>query len=556
MGVMLAADLRPLGPYVDARTKWDCECLRCGSKVAIAYMKVKGGQRGCRTCQASEARERLMFPADEALRIMRAARFTPSVPFPGAKKPWTGTCDVCGAERSPVLQNVMNGHRPCQKCAHAAQRKVKPDCRIDGCTKKAHAQGLCPTHYSRQRLRGTTADPEPRVPPSVKAVMAERPELAAQVESLVIPDVQKCSACGEIKPLTEFHRSSRRWNGVGSRCKPCASRIASQWGKDNADRVNAGARERWKRVTDEKRARRRADNRRHYARNAEEMRQRRRKYSAENPEYKRMAEQRRRARKLGNGVFDITRKDMERLLRGPCAACGSTDTITLDHVVPIVRGGRHSVGNLQPLCKPCNSSKGARLQIEWVVGADEVRSLEPRRCPACREQFTPLRIHQRLCTACLEARREKSPVRVKKQPEPLSAVCPRCSTQFAPRSRRQVYCTSDCAARAKALRNRRDGVARTSTRRSEPIPPAGPLMATCKQCGNTFEAKTRAKQFCSNTCRARAKYLQNNPTLPDDLAAVCPQCGVTFTRVRRKGIYCTPQCRHRAKKQRERERSA
>ena len=371
-----------------------------------------------------------------------------------------------------------------------------------------------------------------------------------------VPDVQKCSACGEVKPLAEFHRDSRRWIGVGSRCKPCASGIASRWGKDNADRVNSGARERWKSVSEEKRVRRRADHRRFYARNAQALRERGRRYQEQNPEYKRMSEQRRRARKLGNGVFDITRKDMERILRGPCAACGSNDTITLDHVVPISRGGRHSVGNLQPLCRPCNSSKGARLQIEWVIGANEVRTLEPRRCPACREQFTPLRIHQRLCTGCLGERREKSPIKAQRQPKPLSAVCPKCGVEFAPKSRRQVYCTPDCMAKAKALRNRKDGVDRSSARRGEPIPPAEPLQATCRQCFMTFEPKTKAKQFCSKICSARAKYLQNNPTLPDDLSVVCPECGMTFMRVTRKGVYCTPQCRHRAKKQRKRDREA
>jgi 5-methylcytosine-specific restriction endonuclease McrA len=552
---MLAADLRPLGPYVDARTKWDCECLRCGAKVSIPYMKVKSGQRGCRPCQAAQARERLMFPADEALSIMRAAGFTPSVPFPGAKKPWLGTCDVCGAERSPVLQNVAKGHRACQKCVHAEKRTVKPDCSVEGCTRKSHARGLCSTHYSRLRLHGSTDERPDPLPPSLQALIDELPELADQVAEGVIPDVQKCSACGEVKPLTEFYKASRRWNGVDSRCKLCATRIASQWGKDNAERLNAGARERWKRVSAEKRARRRADSRRYYARNAEALREAGRRYQAENPEYKRMAEQRRRARKMGNGVFDIIPKDFARLLRGPCAACGSDVEISLDHVVPIARGGRHSVGNLQPLCKSCNSSKGARLQIEWVLGADEIRTLEPRKCPACSNVFAPVRIHQRLCTGCIDARREKSPNKAKKQPKPLSAVCPVCGTEFAPGTRRQVYCTPGCSERAKALRKRQDGIDRTDIAPGQVIPPAAPLQATCKQCGNSFHASSRGKEFCSRTCRARHKYLQQYPSLADELQAECPECGVIFTRESRRGVYCTEKCRNKAKGRRRREAS-
>ena len=45
----------------------------------------------------------------------------------------------------------------------------------------------------------------------------------------------------------------------------------------------------------------------------------------------------------------------------PCAACGKPPPSTVDHVVPLSRGGRHEAHNLQPLCKKCNAKKGDRL---------------------------------------------------------------------------------------------------------------------------------------------------------------------------------------------------
>jgi 5-methylcytosine-specific restriction endonuclease McrA len=38
---------------------------------------------------------------------------------------------------------------------------------------------------------------------------------------------------------------------------------------------------------------------------------------------------------------------------------------TIDHIVPLARGGTNYEGNLTPACRPCNSSKGTLLLVEW-----------------------------------------------------------------------------------------------------------------------------------------------------------------------------------------------
>ncbi len=45
---------------------------------------------------------------------------------------------------------------------------------------------------------------------------------------------------------------------------------------------------------------------------------------------------------------------------GRCLRCGASG-VTVDHVVPLSRGGRNDPSNLQLLCGPCNSAKGARV---------------------------------------------------------------------------------------------------------------------------------------------------------------------------------------------------
>jgi len=43
-----------------------------------------------------------------------------------------------------------------------------------------------------------------------------------------------------------------------------------------------------------------------------------------------------------------------------CLCCGSDDPPTIDHVVPLSRGGSNTVDNVQPLCNGCNMRKATK----------------------------------------------------------------------------------------------------------------------------------------------------------------------------------------------------
>jgi 5-methylcytosine-specific restriction protein A len=53
---------------------------------------------------------------------------------------------------------------------------------------------------------------------------------------------------------------------------------------------------------------------------------------------------------------------------GVCSYCkrkvGSKE-LTIDHIVPIIRGGKSTKGNVVPVCKECNNKKKYMLPIEW-----------------------------------------------------------------------------------------------------------------------------------------------------------------------------------------------
>jgi 5-methylcytosine-specific restriction endonuclease McrA len=55
---------------------------------------------------------------------------------------------------------------------------------------------------------------------------------------------------------------------------------------------------------------------------------------------------------------------MQKLRRQPCVYCGEKGG-TVDHVIPLARGGAHTAENLVPACQRCNDSKGTHLVEEW-----------------------------------------------------------------------------------------------------------------------------------------------------------------------------------------------
>jgi len=49
-----------------------------------------------------------------------------------------------------------------------------------------------------------------------------------------------------------------------------------------------------------------------------------------------------------------------------CVNCESKNNLTIDHIIPVSKGGTDDYSNLQILCKSCNSSKGNKTEDEWI----------------------------------------------------------------------------------------------------------------------------------------------------------------------------------------------
>jgi len=50
-----------------------------------------------------------------------------------------------------------------------------------------------------------------------------------------------------------------------------------------------------------------------------------------------------------------------------CTYCGNIENLSIDHIIPLANGGPHCEENLVVACKSCNSSKGAKSLVVWML---------------------------------------------------------------------------------------------------------------------------------------------------------------------------------------------
>lgn len=92
------------------------------------------------------------------------------------------------------------------------------------------------------------------------------------------------------------------------------------------------------------------------------------KWDALNGDYYAVAAHKRRVLVKANGG-SLTVAEWRVILlvwESSCAYCGAVGKMTMDHVIPVSRGGVHATTNVVPACKPCNSRKKARTGEEFM----------------------------------------------------------------------------------------------------------------------------------------------------------------------------------------------
>lgn len=182
-----------------------------------------------------------------------------------------------------------------------------------------------------------------------------------------------CPGCRTTKPTTDFYRMARAKDGLQVYCKSCKKE------RDGTPQARAYRREYQARNAE----RSRENKRRHYLANRDAYinrakaayranpdagKRRAKEHEQRNPYKKRQRTAQYRARLKLAKRFEVSTRDIARLLNQPCIYCGTVNRISIDHVLPLSRGGHHGIGNLASACLSCNASKRDRTVMEWRMG--------------------------------------------------------------------------------------------------------------------------------------------------------------------------------------------
>lgn len=180
-------------------------------------------------------------------------------------------------------------------------------------------------------------------------------------------EYKTCTKCGQTKTLENYSRHNGKKSsksGLRATCKSCDSQAVKLYREANKDKIRETL-YRWRAKNPEAIRKIAA---RDYQKNKPRRNAASAAYQRQNKDKVRIYTHTRRVKILDNGIFQVTEKDIRRMLQKPCLYCQVKPSEHIDHIIPVSRGGRHSIGNLTGSCASCNLSKNAKFITEWKKG--------------------------------------------------------------------------------------------------------------------------------------------------------------------------------------------
>ena len=196
-------------------------------------------------------------------------------------------------------------------------------------------------------------------------------------------NLKTCYRCKRSLDVSHFHSDISRSDSLNPKCKSCTLETSRAYYAQHAMQVlqRTGA---WGRKN---KARKNASTRRWRVANPEAARQAVLRWSKNNPEKKKASEQnwiknhpekmasyqaqaharRRGAQETEHPLTAAEWLYIKAVYDSRCVYCRrKLKKLTQDHIIPVSKGGKHTIENVVPSCQSCNSRKGNREPIAPV----------------------------------------------------------------------------------------------------------------------------------------------------------------------------------------------
>ena len=250
----------------------------------------------------------------------------------------------------PMHHTRMRNHGDPSVVLKVAKHEEGIECKVDGCTSDAKLKDYCSKHYQMWKKHG---DPK-----------GGRYEYTIRKAVTHSDGTRTCSQCNERLPITSFHKDKAATDGFRSKCKNCRISNVKSWYSDNRERQSS-----------REKIRRQSNPEKYAEKEALRYEKDKDKRLLLATEHSHLRKARKKKVKTERGISKLS---LKKKFGTKCYYCAiemdfSTGSgrkfnramATIEHLIPLAKGGEHTFENTVLACRHCNISKNAKTEKEF-----------------------------------------------------------------------------------------------------------------------------------------------------------------------------------------------
>lgn len=231
-----------------------------------------------------------------------------------------------------------------------AKYPVGTKCKVEACKNEVIANYMCNKHYTMWKIHG---DPK-----------GGKYEMKIRKAVTHSDGTRTCSECEKRLPIKEFHKDKTATDGFRSKCKKCRIKIVQKWYLKDVSKRRKVASDRRKKDPEKSRKQ-----------DLERYERDREKRIGLATQHSHIRKARKKKTKIEKGISKLS---LKKIHGTKCYYCGkemdfsvgagrkfNRDMATIEHLIPLARGGEHTFKNTVLACRYCNISKNAKSEAEF-----------------------------------------------------------------------------------------------------------------------------------------------------------------------------------------------